>query len=108
MSVKVFVGRKSTGLPVHARSIPFLALCEIAVFVTNAAVGGPKIAIAASFEPGSGAAAVPHEKPPVPVSAPAYSTRAKSILLRGSGTPRRKIPTQSPAAGVASADVKTT
>src|SRR2546423_2047683 len=105
---KVFVARKSTGSPVHARSIPLAPLFEIVVLVTISPFGCPKIAIAAMFNAGSGRfGGVPHEKLLVPVSPPAYSTCAKSICVLGSGVPQSRMPTQSPGAGVASLDVKT-
>src|SRR5215831_3546215 len=58
----VLLARKSTGSPVHARSMPLAALFEIVVFVTISPPGCPRIAMAAMFSAGSAVfGGVPHE-----------------------------------------------
>src|SRR5215471_4640332 len=106
MDTNVFVGKK-LGLKSlrQPRSTPWAALETIVVFVTNCPwAGTPKIRIAASFCLPSGGtlqASLPEELVP-----PAYSMRAKSILLVALGSRPYQIPSQSPGAGASSADVK--
>src|SRR5688572_11902966 len=94
---------KSCLSPRQPRSMPCAALFPIVVFVTKAFDGSPWSLIAASGMTGT----LLHVDEPLDVNAPAYSTRAWSILFFAEGTMLKSIPIQSPATGAASADVNT-
>ena len=104
--MNVFVGMKSGCESLcQPRSMPCAALSARIVSLTKAPFGTPRTRMAAS---GIDGFVVLQVELPVPVRPPAYSTRANSILLLlARGEPLNAIPIQSPAFGVASADVKT-
>src|SRR4051794_32246895 len=88
--------------------MPSAAELVIVVCWTNAVAGlPPTITIAPSFEK-SVASALAHPKLEFCDGPPAYETRAFVIWFALLGVPRNTSPTQSPAAGVAAADVNVT
>src|SRR5438132_3965361 len=105
MLTNVLVGMKSGLVSLRKpRSMPLDALSLMVVWVMKTLVGSPPLMrMAASL---MGVAGYMHESLPEVDAPPANSTMTLSRRELGAGIEPKKIPSQSPAAGAASAEVK--